>query len=452
MKRLQFCLAVFAVLALTVSAFSQVQNGQFSGTVLDPTGAAVANAKVTVTNQGTNLSVVITTNSSGNYTAKELPIGTYKLTAEAPGFKTTSDTSVVLNAGVIAHVDFKLQIGKASEVVEVTSAAVAVQTDDSRLYNTVSSAEISNTVLSGRDIFDLMQISPGAVSVAGTDFENGHNTVVNGLREDFNGFLINGVSNKGLSGGEESTPIVDTVEEFQQLGLNMSAQYGNSAGSTVNLVTKSGTNQLHGSVWEYLRNDAANANDFFLNQQNVKRPALRWNQFGFTLGGPIQKDKLFFFGSYQGSRFITTGTPTPITIESPQWEQAVISADQATGVNSVAGLLYGKFGQNVAGTTLNTPDQYFTGVSVNDTGLGCVLDSSGNCPLINPVANYADYLCPDTYSMGFGLPLAQANVIATRMQNLLGVVPAVENTVNLSYTGAPCGGGTYFNSSMPGDR
>src|ERR1017187_8389253 len=217
MKRLQFCLVVFAVLVLTCSAFAQMQNG------------------------------------------------TYKVTAEASGFKTTSDNNIVLNAGVIAHVDFKLTIGKATEVIEVTGAAVTVQTDDAKLYNTVSSTEISNTVLSGRDIFDLMTISPGAVSVTGTDFENGHGTVVNGLREDFNGFLINGVSNKGLSGGEETTPISDTVEEFQQLGLNMSAQYGNSAGSTVNLVTKSGTNALHGSAFEYLRNEAADANDFTLN-------------------------------------------------------------------------------------------------------------------------------------------------------------------------------------------
>src|SRR5216684_2036634 len=396
MKRLQFCLAVFAVLALTFSAFAQVQNGQFTGTVLDPTGAAVANAKVTVTNQGTNLSVVITTNSSGNYTAKELPIGTYKLTAEAPGFKTTSDTSVVLNAGVIAHVDFKLQIGKASEVVEVTSAAVAVQTDDSRLYNTVSSAEISNTVLSGRDIFDLMQISPGAVSVAGTDFENGHNTVVNGVREDFNGFLLNGVSNKGLSGGNVNTPIQDTVEEFQQLGLNMSAQYGNSAGSTVNLVTKSGTNQLHGSVWEYLRNDAANANDFFLNQQNVKRPALRWNQFGFTLGGPIIKDKFFFFGSYQGSRFTTVGTPSPIVVESQDWRNAVKQADTNTGVNSVASVLYGTFTPSVAGTPFNTMDAYVLGG----------LSSSG-------LSSYEAFNCPDNTSA----------VIAARFQSILGVLP-----------------------------
>ena len=114
MKRLQFCLAVFAVLALTFTAFAQVHNGQFNGTVIYPTGAAVANAKVTATNPATNFSVSVTTNSNGNYALKELPVGTYKLTAEAPGFKTFSDNNVVVNAGVIAHVDFKLQIGKAS--------------------------------------------------------------------------------------------------------------------------------------------------------------------------------------------------------------------------------------------------------------------------------------------------------------------------------------------------
>src|ERR1019366_666201 len=264
MKRLQFCLVVFAVLALTCSAFAQMQNGQFSGTVLDPTGAAVAGAKVTVTNPATGLTVSSTTNSNGNYTVKELPIGTYKLTAEAPGFKTTSDNDVVLNAGVIAHVDFKLQIGKATEMVEVTGAVVAVQTEDAKLYSTVSSTEIKDTVLNGRNVFDLMKLGSGAVDVTGVDFEVGHGTVVNGVRENFSGFMINGVSNKDLSGGEINTPIQDTVEEFQQLGLNMSAQYGNSAGATINLVTKSGSNTMHGSAWEYLRNNAADANYYFL--------------------------------------------------------------------------------------------------------------------------------------------------------------------------------------------
>src|ERR1700681_2048173 len=278
MKRLQFCLAVFAVLALTFSALAQVQNGQFTGTVTDPTGAAIANAKVTVSNPATDLNLTTTTNSSGNYTVKEVPIGTYRIGVEAAGFKSVSNNDVQANAGTIAHVDFKMLIGKASEVIEVTGEAAAVNTEDSKLATTVSSTQINNLPLNGRNVFDLMQMSAGAVNVNGVDFENGHGTVVNGVREDFNGFLINGVSNKGLSGGVNNTPIQDTVEEFQQLQLNMSAQYGNSAGSINNLVTKSGTNAYHGSLWEYLRNDKFDANEYFLNQQNVTKPALRFNQ------------------------------------------------------------------------------------------------------------------------------------------------------------------------------
>src|SRR5258706_3706513 len=211
--------------------------------------------------------------------------------------------------------------------------ASAVNTEEAKLSAIISSTQIENLPLNGRNVYDLMQMAPGAVNVNGVDFENGHGTVVNGLREDFNGFLINGVSNKGLSGGVNNTPIQDTVEEFQQLQLNMSAQYGNSAGSTTNLVTKSGTNSYHGSVWEYLRNDALDANEYFLNQGGVKKPALRFNQFGGTLGGALIKDKLFFFASYQGDRFTTVGTPQTITQESPEWENAVKQADTNTGVD-----------------------------------------------------------------------------------------------------------------------
>ena len=326
---------VFGMLFVLPSA-AQVQYGQFAGIVTDPTGAAIASAKVTAINSATGLSVSATTNSSGNYAAKELPVGSYKLTVEATGFKTESSTSVTVNAGTIAHVDFKLQIGKASEIVEVTGAASQINTEDSKLSTTVSSAEIANLPLNGRNVYDLMQQAPGAVNVNGTMLEAGHGTVVNGVREDFNGFLINGVSNKDLSGGVNNTPIQDTVEEFQQLQLNMSAQYGSSAGSVNNLVTKSGTNQIHGSVWEYLRNSAMDANEYFVNQQGAPKPPLRFNQFGGTFGAPIIKDKLFVFGAYQGDRFKTTGLPGTITVESPAWEQAV----QAGSPNSVAALLY----------------------------------------------------------------------------------------------------------------
>src|SRR5450631_2148171 len=361
MRKLQFCLAVFAVLALSFSAFAQVQNGQFTGTVTDPTGAAIANAKVTVNNPATDLNASTTTNSSGNYVVKELPVGVYKLTIEASGFKTVVNSGVQINAGTISHVDFKLQVGGGKgEIVEVTGGVSDVNTEDSKLATTVSSTQINNLPLNGRNVFDLMQLSTGAVNVNGVDFEGGHGTVVNGLREDFNGFLVNGVSNKGLSGGVVNTPIQDTVEEFQQLQLNMSAQYGSSAGGSVNLVTKSGTNAWHGSGWEYIRNNALDANQFFLNQVGIKKPALHFNQFGFTLGGPIVKDKLFFFLSLQGDRYKATAAPITDVQESKAWRDAVISADAASGLNSTAALLYKDFAPANTGTPTGlTADTYF---------------------------------------------------------------------------------------------
>src|SRR2546427_4323109 len=296
MKKLQFCLVAISMLLVALGAFAQVQNGQFTGSVTDPSGAAIPNAKVTVTNMGTNLSVTTTTNQSGLYTARELPIGTYKITAEAKGFKTSSNANLTLNAGTVQRVDVRMELGQAREVVEVTGEAAAVNTEDSKLASTVNSTQIANLPLNGRNVYDLMQLAPGAVNVLGVDFENGHNTVVNGLREDFNGFLINGVSNKGLSGGNVNTPIQETVQEFQQLQLNMSAQYGNSAGAINNLGTKSGPNKFHGNPREDLRNDKLDANQFFPNRPGIDpvtgggfKPPLRFNQFGGTIGGPIIK-------------------------------------------------------------------------------------------------------------------------------------------------------------------
>ena len=136
----------------------------------------------------------------------------------------------------------------------------SVNTENSRLSYTVDSAQIANLPLNGRNVYDLIQYQPGATNVRGIMFEHGANTVVNGVRESFNGFLIDGISNKGLSGGPVNQPILDTVEEVQVLTLNNSAEFGSSAGAITNLVTKSGTNQLHGSAWEFLRNDIFDAN------------------------------------------------------------------------------------------------------------------------------------------------------------------------------------------------
>jgi carboxypeptidase family protein len=367
MNKLPCCLVLLSLLMLSLGAIAQIQNGQFTGIVTDPTGAAIANAKVTVANIGTNLSVTATTDQTGLYKFNELPVGTYRIIAEAQGFKTTTNSDLVLSAGSIQRVDFKMQIGETREVIEVTGESAVVQTDDSKLANMVTSQQVANLPLNGRNVYDLIQLAPGAVNVRGVLTENGANTVVNGLREDFNGFLINGSSNKGLSGGAVNQPIEDTVQEFQQLTLNMSAQYGNSAGSVTNLVTKAGTNAFHGSGWEFNRNDAFDANDFFSNQVSTPRQALRFNQYGATFGGPIIKDKMFFFLSFQDNDFRESAPPSTVTVESPQWAQAVETALP----NSTAALLYKNFPAAVTGTphlSNGVPVDLQTYISQSDSG------------------------------------------------------------------------------------
>ena len=406
--------ALFALIFLfAFSLTAQVQNGTLTGTVLDPSGAAVPNAKVTVKNTDTGLTTTSTTNQSGLYSARELPVGTYTITAQAPGFKTVSRTGIALTVGAIQRVDLHMEVGQVSQTVEVSGAAPAVNTEDSRLSTTVESNQISNLPLNGRNVYALIQQAPGAVNVRGVLSENGAGTVVNGLREDFNGFLLNGVSNKGLSGGVDTQPIADSVQEFQLLTLNMSAQYGNSAGSITNLVTKAGTNSYHGDVWEFIRNDALDAMDFYTahtpDPTARKKSPLRFNQFGGTFGGPVIKDKLFFFGSYQGDRFITSSTGQ-VQTESPQFRQAVESALP----NSVAALLYKNFAPTTPITsTIATTDEF---VKADLSGFG--------------FTSYADYLCPDTTN----------SVIAGRFAKILGVTPADVAAMNskVPYTGAPC--------------
>ncbi len=400
MKKWQLLLAVVTAFVLLLPAAAQVENGQIVGTVLDPTGAAIPNAKVTVTNTATNLVLNTTSNATGGYSVTLLPPGTYKVTAEAVGFKTKTNSGLTVNAGSTLRADMKMILGEQREVVEVSGEAAQVNTDDSKLAGTVSEKQIASLPLNGRNVYDLIQLSPGAVNVAGVDFENGHNTVVNGLRENFNGFLINGVSNKGLSGGNVTTPIQDSVQEFQVLTLNMSAQYGNSAGSVTNLVTKGGTNSFHGTGWEYFRNDKLDANNFFSNQQHIGKLPLRFNQFGFSLGGPILKDKLFFFTSYQGDRFRQTAPPSNILLESPEWRAAV----SAAAPNSVANLLYTTFQPKANGTPISSLNKYF---SDNGTSAGNYLcaanytaDPRGSAYLPAKFASIIGYSAADDAGCG----------------------------------------------------
>src|SRR2546425_5681953 len=429
------------ILALSLPSLAQIQNGQFTGVVMDPSGAVIPGATLTIKNLETGLALTTISNDSGLYTAREVPVGHYKITAGARGFKTVIKTGLILNAGTIQRVDFQLPIGGQVETVEVVGGAVPVNTESAKLSETVGATQIANLPLNGRNVYDLIQQAPGAVNATGVMFENGANTVVNGVRETFNGFLINGVSNKGLSGGNVNLPIQDTVQEFQQLQLNMSAQYGNSAGAINNLVTKSGTNNFHGSAWEYLRNDKLDANQFFLNQAADPRkdptntlcaagdtskcfkPPLRFNQFGGTFGGPIVKDKLFFFASYQGDRFKTTATPTTILVESPEFRAAVAAASAPGGPleNSVSNLLYSKFKPLLPGTNPISLDT-FTG------------------------GDYTGYLCPTPNPDGVTISPAAA-ALATKFQRFLGVTAA--DVTNAALTCSLTAQSGFVNRSAP---
>lgn len=405
-----FCLLVAMFAVAVVPASAQVQNAVLTGTVMDPQGAAVANAEVAVTNTGTSYTSTAKTNADGVYRLPELAVGTYKITVSATGFKKAVKSDVYLGVGVILRVDISLTIGQQAETVMVEAGAVAVQTEDTRLSETIGAGQVGNLPLNGRNVFDLIQLAPGAVNVNGVDFENGHNTVVNGLRPNFNGFLINGASDKGLSGGVSTTPNADIVQEFQELTLNMSAQYGNSSAAIVNVVTKSGTNSLHGSVYEFLRNDKLDANDFFFNQNGTPKPPLRFNQFGGTATGPVWKDHVFFTASYQGERFTTAPPAVPIQSEAPAWRQAVIAALP----NSVAALIYGNFPTVSPGTPSVNLNQFAGG------------NLSGTVP-----GDFSFWQCQDNSTAA----------IASQLQSLLGVT----STDQANLVAAGC-------SSVPGTR
>src|SRR5882757_8208868 len=297
---------ILALIAFGPPVSSQVQNGEFTGLITDPSGAVINQARVLIHNLGTGFTLEVRSNEDGIYKGRELIVGQYQISVEVPGFRTAISSALILNVGTVVRADFKLQMGRADETMEVSDSAVPVNTENARLSQTVDSTMIANLPLNGRNVYDLIQYAPGATNVRAVMFENGANTVVNGVRENFNGFLINGVSNKGLSGGPVNQPIQDTVQEFQLLTLNNTAEFGNSAGAITNLVTKSGSNQFHGSAWEFLRNDVFDANPFFANHfpdpADRKKSPLRLNQFGATLGGPLKKDKVFFFAAYQGDR------------------------------------------------------------------------------------------------------------------------------------------------------
>jgi len=412
-----------------------------TGVVSDPSGAVVPGATVTVTNQATAVSRTHTTNSAGVYHFLALIPGHYTIKVVARGFETYISKDNVLSADRVFGLNVTLKVGAETQTVTVESAAPMVNTQEGRLSDLVSGSEAVQLPLNGRNIYQLMQLVPGAVNSVQVDFEAGAGgamTNINGTRANFNGFLLDGVANKGLSGGSDAGPAPDFVQEFRIQTNDFSAQYSESAGSITDVSIKSGTNQFHGDLFEFMRNDALNARNFF---SGPTVDPWKLNQFGGTIGGPIKKDKLFFFAGYQGERF-RTQAPAQYTTETPQFASAV----ESTLPSSVAALLYKNFPAPAPAFGIQTVGQV---AAAQATSEGWPIGSpyAGTAMLTDPIMAYTDPCFLNQFNLfgqpsyPGGPPLGNAQALANRMASLVGVTNGEQAQIAKNIAAVPgCAG------------
>ncbi|MGC2183421.1 MAG: carboxypeptidase regulatory-like domain-containing protein, partial [Terriglobales bacterium] len=297
------CATVVLFAGLSVSA--QQITGSIHGSVVDPSGAVMQGASVSAKQAETGFIRSATSDRAGTYILLELPVGHYQLKVEAKGFQKYVQEGITLNVNENATIPIHLVVGSESQLIEVTSDANLIQDTVSSLGKVVHEREILDLPLNGRDFSQLGTLQPGVVPLtpglkeAGGSLREGQGYAVNGQRPESNNFLIDGANNfNGVDAGFVLKPPVDAISEFRILTHNSTAEFGNSLGSTTNIITRGGTNQFHGALWEFLRNDVFDATNYFA---STTEP-LKQNQFGSTLGGPVIKDKTFFFAFYEGYR------------------------------------------------------------------------------------------------------------------------------------------------------
>src|SRR6516164_1516225 len=365
-----------------------------SGTVTDASGAAVAGATVTATNVDTGVVTTQTTNAQGYYSFQALPLGKYTIDAQQPGFKTTRRTDIILEVNDARVIDLTLQVGQQTEGVEVSINTLHVETSNTQMGEVIEAKQMTAVPLVTRSYTDLLALQPGVVAqtsglsggiggpygsflsatwvipqVSGS--LNAGQLSVNGQREAANGFILNGVTvqETGFSGAG-AIPNLDSIEEFRILTNNFDAEYGNYSGGEINVVTKSGTNQWHGDVFEFLRNTDLNAANFF---DSGHRGSYHQNQFGGTFGGPIKKDKLFFFADYQGNRVIQAVpqviSPAPSAALLQQGDLSSVTSQLTGSVTSTPGPnpWANQLSQELGGQPIaNAERYYFNGCTSTD--------------------------------------------------------------------------------------
>ena len=354
------CVVVTTCLWIPALLSAQGTGGRILGRIADPTGAVLAHVKVVATNEATGVSRTAETNDSGDYAFPEVPVGVYTLSFELTGFKKDLRHGVSLDLNQIITLNMVMQIGQAQEVVDVTSEAPLVDTTSTQLGAVMDSQQVSNLPLNSRDTYQLLQLQPGVMSTTGSSntliygSDSPGAVSVNGGRGRANNFSVNGGDANDLFVNLPTVqPSPDSIQEFRVLTNTFDAEYGRNSGSVVNVVTKSGTNQWHGSSYEFFRNKVLNANDYCLTAAEglpCQKPQFNQNQFGGTFGGPIKKDRTFFFASYEGRR-IRQGIVSPaVTVPTVQERP---SATQPFGDFTDAGGFGGSITDDNFAQTLN---------------------------------------------------------------------------------------------------
>jgi hypothetical protein len=313
---------------LCASLLAQSTGGRVLGRVTDPSGAVLGGVKVTLTNEATGVSRSTETSSGGDYVFVEVAPGSYRVEFAQAGFKKNVQRNVTVEVNQGVTLNSILQIGGAQEVVEVTSEAPLVETTSTQMGAVVNSRSVSQLPLNARDTYQLLQLQPGVQSQTGSDLFYGSNNAgvvsVNGGRGRSNNFSVNGGdANDQFANLPAVQPTPDSIEEFRVLTNTFDAEYGRNSGAVVNVVTKSGTNQFHGNVYEFFRNAVLNSHSF----GNDEKAKFNQNQFGGTFGGPIKKDRTFFFASYEGRR-IRQGIPSDSISVPTDAERAGDFSDQ----------------------------------------------------------------------------------------------------------------------------
>ena len=432
------CMVLLFCLVNCTLVLAQSTGGRILGRVADPSGAVLSGVKVTLTNTATGVSREVQTNASGDYTFVEVQPGVYDVQFEQKGFKKNLQKAVTVEVNQVVTLNTTLQLGAAQEVVEVTSEAPLVDTTSTQLGAVVDDRSVSELPLNARDTYQFLQLQPGVMSTIGSSATTVYGSdksgavSVNGGRGRSNNFSVNGGdANDQFVNLPTVQPTPDSIQEFRVLTNTFDAEYGRNSGSVVNVVTKSGTNAFHGNLYEFFRNKSLNSRGYF----DTTKPQFNQNQFGGTFGGPIKKDRTFFFASYEGRRIrqgIASPTVTvPTAAERPSATQSFADFSEGLPVGSIpfAGTLVNSFAlQNRPGCASAITAQTLGQATLADgAAYGATYDpTTGNrltTGIFTDVVNNRDNIIPLACMDATAVDLLQLVPAPNKAGNLLQTVP-----------------------------